>query len=65
MNSAKTDEIDGVTVYDMCLKDSFKFPHYGISDFGFIKIREGKAFAFGETLLFKNGKCEKLCEIES
>ena len=62
MNRAKTDAIEGVTTYDMCISDSFTTPHYGISDGGFIEIKNGKATAYGETLLFNQGVCTKLCE---
>lgn len=62
MNRAKTDELCGETTYSMCLKDSYKIPHYGITDGGYILIKNGKAEAFGETIYFKDGKEIKLCE---
>ena len=61
MNRAKIDEIDGTTTFDVCLEDSYTIPHYGIYDYGFIEINEGKAISFGKTLLFKNGECVELC----
>lgn len=62
MNRAQTDEIDGVTTFDMCVQDSKTFPHYGIYDGGFIKVKNHQITAFGKTLLFKNKKCYKLCD---
>ncbi|MBQ7798443.1 MAG: Type 1 glutamine amidotransferase-like domain-containing protein [Clostridia bacterium] len=61
MNRAKTDCIDGITTYDMCLEDSKTITHYGISDSGFIEINGDKAISFGPTVLFKGGKCIELC----
>ena len=62
MNRAKTDELCGTTTYEMCLEDSFKCPHYGISDGGYIVIKDGVATAFGKTVYFKEGKEKVLCE---
>ncbi|MBQ3640805.1 Type 1 glutamine amidotransferase-like domain-containing protein, partial [bacterium] len=59
------DEIDTnghPTVMQMCLKDSFEIPHYGICDYGFIEIKEISAIAYGKTLLIKDGQCIKLCD---
>lgn len=61
MNRAKIDELFGVTTFDMCLKDSKNFPIYGITDGGYILVKKGKAIAYGETLLFKNGEVSKIC----
>lgn len=62
MNRAKIDELCGETTYSMCLKDSYKIPHYGITDGGYILVKDGKTEAFGETVYFKDGKEIKLCE---
>mgnify|MGYP002520937122 CR=1 FL=1 len=62
MNRARVDEIDGATTFDMCVQDSATFPHYGIYDGGFIKVKNNQITAFGKTLLFKNKKCYKLCD---
>ena len=62
MNRAKTDELCGTTTYEMCLEDSFECPHYGISDGGYILIKDGVATAFGKTIYFKDGKEKVLCE---
>ena len=62
MNRAKTDELCGETTYSMCLKDSHKIPHYGITDGGYILVKDGKAEAFGKTVYFKNGKEIPICD---
>lgn len=62
MNRAKTDTLCGQTTYGMCLEDSYKCPHYGITDGGYILIKDDKAEAFGRTTYFKDGKEIVLCE---
>lgn len=62
INNAHCFEYNGVTMYDMCLEDSRKIYHYGIVDGGFIEIDDSSAVAYGETYLFKNGNCYKLCD---
>ena len=62
INFAKDYEYDGVTVYDMCIKDSKKIYHYGIVDGGFLEIDNKSAVSYGETYLFKDGVCKKLCD---
>lgn len=62
MNRAKIDELCGTTTYDMCVADSFDCPHYGISDGGYILVKDGVATAFGKTVYFKDGKEKVLCE---
>lgn len=62
INNAKTDEIDGNTIYDMCLQDSKGIWHYGIVDSGFIEINSCGATSYGETVLFKDGECFELCK---
>lgn len=68
MNNAgkygELDENNHPTVMTMCVDDSkkLKMPHYGIVDYGFIEIVNGKAISYGKTLLIKNGKCVTLCE---
>lgn len=64
MNIAKCDNIgnSGKNTYDFLIEDSFKFPVYGIFDYGFIEIKDGKAISFGKTLLFKDGKEIELCK---
>lgn len=57
------DNVDGKgkSTYDFCIEDSFKYPMYGIYDYGFIEIKGNKAISFGKTLLIKNGKCLAIC----
>lgn len=62
INKAKEDEFEGKTVWDMCLEDSVKYPHYGIADSGFIEIKDGVATLYGEGYTFNNGKVAKICE---
>ena len=62
INFAKDYEYDGVTVYDMCIKDSYTIYHYGIVDGGFIEIDKQSAVAYGKTYLFRDGTCKKLCD---
>lgn len=62
MNKSLVYEIDGTTTLDMCLKDSYNYPHYGIVDYGFIEVVNGKATAYGETTYLKNGKQYSVCE---
>ena len=45
----------------MCCEDSYDIPHYGICDYGFIEIKDGKSVAYGKTLLLKNGEYIELC----
>ena len=61
INFAKDYEYDGVTVYDMCIKDSENIYHYGIVDGGFLEIDDKSAMSYGETYLFKDGVCRRLC----
>ena len=62
MNRAKIDTLLGKTTYQLCLEDSFDFPHYGIEDGGFIEIVNGVATAYGKTVFIKNGFETVLCE---
>jgi len=62
MNRAKTDELCGMTTYDMCIEDSYKIPHYGIVDGGYILVKDGKTEAFGKTVYFQNGKEIPICD---
>ena len=62
MNRAKTDTLCGQTTYGMCLEDSYVCPHYGITDGGYILIKNGETMAFGRTTYFKEGKEIVLCE---
>lgn len=62
MNRAKTDELCGMTTYEMCLEDSYDCPHYGILDGGYILVKDGVSTAFGRTVYFKDGKEKVLCE---
>lgn len=55
-------DIEHPTVMEMCLEDSHIIPHFGISDYGFIEVKDGKATAYGRTLFFKNGQVEVVCE---
>ncbi len=62
MNYAdEVDEQGHPSVMQMCLEDSYTMPHYGISDFGFVEIRDNKATAYGKTLFIKDGECVELC----
>ena len=62
MNSAnEVDELGHPSVMQMCLEDSYDIPHYGICDYGFIEIKDGKSVAYGKTMLLKNGECIELC----
>lgn len=62
MNRAKTDELCGDTTYNMCLRDSYDCPHYGIEDGGYILIKDGIATSYGKTVWFIRGKEYVLCE---
>lgn len=62
INRAKTDELLGVSAYDMCLEDSKYIPHIGFVDSGFIQIDENGINLYGEGYLFKDGKCTKICK---
>ena len=63
MNFAEESDASGhPTVMQMCLKDSFEIPHYGICDYGFIEVKDKRAIAYGKTFLIKDGKCVKLCD---
>ena len=63
INFAKDYDYDGVTVYDMCMEDCKKIYHYGIVDGGFIEVESdgNTAVSYGETCLFREGTCRKLC----
>ena len=62
MNVAEEIDANGhPTVMQMCLKDSFEIPHYGICDYGFIEVKDKRAIAYGKTFFIKDGKCVKLC----
>lgn len=62
MNFANEVDYEGhPTVMQMCLEDSYKIPHFGICDYGFIEIQGEDAVAYGKTLLIKNGQCVELC----
>lgn len=66
MNFANiTDDKGHPSVIEMCLKDSFTIPHYGICDYGFVEIINGSATAYGKTFLIKNGKCTQICADQS
>ena len=56
------DELGHPTVMEMCIEDSYIISHYGISDYGFIEVKDGKATAYGKTLFFKDGQIEVVCE---
>lgn len=58
----EVDELGHQTVMQMCLEDSYTIPHYGIVDYGFIEVVNGKATAYGETFYISNGKCVKICD---
>lgn len=60
MNRAHTDELLGVTAYQMCLKDSEFIPHIGIVDCGYILLDENGAELYGESYLFDKNNCEKI-----
>lgn len=63
MNSAnEIDSYNHPSVMQMCLEDSYKIPHYGIVDYGFIEVKNGNAFAYGETYKIENGKCILICK---
>ncbi|MBQ7466457.1 MAG: Type 1 glutamine amidotransferase-like domain-containing protein [Clostridia bacterium] len=62
MNRAKIDQIDGISTFDLCLKDSKMFDIFGMTDGGYILVQDDKAVAFGETLLFQNGSVKKILE---
>lgn len=62
INVAHENQYDGVSVYDMCVEDSKKVYHYGIVDGGFIEQDNNGAYAYGETYLFREGKCKKICD---
>ena len=63
INFAHDYEYDGVTVYDMCIEDCKRIYHYGIVDGGFIEVESNgrDAVSYGETYLFRDGTCRKLC----
>lgn len=62
MNCAnEVDDKGHPSVMQMCLEDSYKIPHLGICDYGFIEIQGKNATAYGKTMLIKNGKCDELC----
>ena len=61
MNRAKTDMVLDKTTYQLCLEDSYKYPHFGIEDGGFIEIVDGVATAYGKTIFIKNGEETVLC----
>lgn len=62
MNFAnEVDDKGHPSVMQMCLEDSYKIPHLGICDYGFIEIQGNNATAYGKTFLIKNGKCLELC----
>lgn len=62
INNAKIDEIDGTTTMDMCLKDSYLYPHLGIVDSGFVEIKDGIDSVFGQAIYIKNGEIVSVCE---
>lgn len=62
MNCAnEVDDKGHPSVMQMCLEDSYKIPHLGICDYGFIEIQGNNATVYGKTMLIKNGKCDELC----
>ncbi len=63
INFAHEYSYDGVTVYDMCIEDCKEIYHYGIVDGGFVEVESNgyKAVSYGETYLFRDGNCCKLC----
>lgn len=63
INSAnEIDEYGHPSVMQMCLKDSYQIPHYGICDYGFIEIINHNAVAYGKTYLINNGVCKQICD---
>ncbi len=62
MNRAKIDSLCGETTYSLCLKDSCECPHFGITDGGYVLIKDNVATAYGETVFFKDGKEVVLCK---
>lgn len=62
INYAFEEVYNGITQYDMCIDDSKQIYHYGIVDGGFVECTDGLAVAYGETYLFRDGLCKKLCE---
>jgi len=63
MNSANdVDELNHPTVMEMCLRDSYDIPHYGIVDYGFIEVVDRISTAYGKTTYYKNGKEYSVCE---
>lgn len=64
INFAKDYDYQGVTVYDMCVEDCKEIYHYGIVDGGFLEVEsDGRtAVSYGETYLFRDGICRKLCK---
>ena len=64
INFAKDYDYNGITVYDMCMEDCKKIYHYGIVDGGFVEVEgDGRsAVSYGETYLFREGTCHKLCD---
>ena len=62
MNRAHTDELLGVTAYEMCLKDSEFIPHIGLIDSGYILLDENGSNLYGESYLFDKNKCEKIID---
>ena len=62
MNCAEEKDDKGhPSVMEMCLKDSYTLPHYGIVDYGFIEVKNGSSTAYGKTLFIKNGECIHIC----
>lgn len=62
MNSAN--DLDGSghpTVMQMCLQDSYDFPHLGIVDYGFVEVLNGEITAYGKTMIIKDGECKIIC----
>ena len=63
MNTADyVDELGHPTVWEMCIEDSYFIPHYGICDYGFIEVKDGKAEAYGKTYFINNGECTTICQ---
>jgi len=60
--SNEVDELNHPTVMQMCLRDSYEIPHYGIVDYGFIEVVDGVATAYGKTTYYKDGKEYNVCE---
>lgn len=61
INTAKDYQICGITPYEMSIKDSYKYPHFGIADGAFIEIKKGAVIVYGQTLYFKRGKVKPFC----